>query len=167
MEWKKFGIPVGQKRGSLEPGIIEYSKEEIHIEDRDNSVEQDIGDKIRDSISNKRNIVIKEMQEKKERENLEKMQAFKQSTNLNKEKKTEVRKNREGTIKITGFNPNMTVDELVEVFLKAGDVKKCVMPSKNVAYLEYFNKNSAEQAVALFNDQPNRNTILSVVVLPS
>lgn len=164
MKWEKFGIPAGQPRGSLEPGIIEISNEVIHIQDRDNSVEQDIGDKIRDSIKNKRNIVLKEMQEKKDRENMEKLNAFK-NVNTNQKEKREPRKNKEGTIKITGFNPNMTVQDIVDLFSKAGPVRKCVVPSKNVAYLEYLQKEHAEKSFEMFNDVIHRNSILSVQIL--
>ena len=81
MKWPKFGIPAGQPRGSLEPGIIEVSNEEIHIQDRDNTIEQDLGEKIRDSINSKKDAIIKEMEAKRKRENEEKLEAFKNRQN--------------------------------------------------------------------------------------
>ncbi|MCQ2819881.1 MAG: hypothetical protein MJ252_21665 [archaeon] len=167
MKWPKFGIPAGQPRGSLEPGIIEVSNEEIHIQDRSNPAEADLGEKIRESIQIKKDLIIKEMEAKREKENLEKLAAFRQNNASAKEQKPQ-RTNKEGTIRISGFNPNMTVKEMVDLFSKAGDVRRCTIPNnKNVAYLEYYSKTAAEIAFEMFNDTTNRNCILSIQILPT
>ena len=72
MKWKKFGKVAGQERGVLEPGIVEINNDEIHIIDRKRDIEQDLGDKLRDKINDRKVKLLKEMKEKREKENREK-----------------------------------------------------------------------------------------------
>ena len=59
MKWKKFGKVAGQERGVLEPGIVEINSEEVHIIDRKRDIEQDLGDKLRTTINNRRVQLLK------------------------------------------------------------------------------------------------------------
>ena len=79
MEWKKFGKVANQKRGTLEPGIVNFSNEEIHIINRKRDIEQDLADKFKDNILNRKNNILKEIKDQKERENKEKLEAFSKS----------------------------------------------------------------------------------------
>lgn len=161
MKWKKFGVCAGQSRGSLEPGIIVTSSEEIHIINRETEIEHDIGDKIRDSINNRKMMVLKEMREARERENREKLDAYTANT---KNLKTMKRRNKEGTIKITGFNPNYTEDKLAEIFKEIGPIRRCTMPSKNFAFIEFFQSIHAKDAFDKFNDEARDNCVLRIII---
>ena len=162
MSWPKFGIVAGQSRGSLEPGIIATSSEEIHIIDRTKDFEQDIGDKFRDSINNRKMIVLKEMKEIRERETRDKLAALTQNS---KNTRQVVRRNREGTIKVTGFNPRYDAAKLAEIFKEVGEVKKCNMPSKNIAFIQFEQTVHAIDAFNRFNDESKDGCVLTVVVL--
>ena len=76
MKWKKFGKVAGQERGVLEPGIVEINTDEIHIIDRKRDIEKDLGDKLRDKINDKKSKILKDIKEKKEKENREKIAAM-------------------------------------------------------------------------------------------
>lgn len=67
MQIPKFGVCAGQPRGSLEPGVVMVSKEEIKIINRLTNVEQDMKDKLLDSINSRKNNVLREMKEAKEK----------------------------------------------------------------------------------------------------
>ena len=67
MKWKKFGKVANQERGVLEPGIVEVNTDEIHIIDRKRDIEKDLGDKLRDKINDKKSKLLKEIKEKKEK----------------------------------------------------------------------------------------------------
>ena len=162
MKWEKFGIVKGQQRGSLEPGIVVTSNEEIHIIDRKKEIELDIGDKLRESINNRKMIVLQEMKEARERENKEKLAAYGAK---NKVQKQQIRRNREGTIKISGFPPTFKAEDLVEVFKKVGEVRRCTMPSKNIAFLEFLQSVHAKDAYDRFNDEPINGCVLSITIL--
>ena len=162
MGWSKFGIVAGQPRGSLEPGIIATSSEEIHIIDRKKDVEQDLADKFRDTINNRKMMVLKEMKEIRERENREKLAALTQNT---KNTRQMVKRNREGTIKVTGFNPIYDAKKLAQIFEVVGPVKKCNMPSKNLAFLQFEQTVHANDAFERFNDESIDGCVLRVIVL--
>ena len=162
MSWQKFGLVKGQPRGTLEPGIIVTSKEEFHIIDRQNQIEQDLGDKLKDSINNKKMMVLKEMKENKDREQREKLAAL---SNSKKQQRVIRKRNRDGTIKVTGFNPNYGPEQLVNIFQKAGPVKRCTMPSKNFAFIEFEQTIHAIDAYNKFNDETVDNCVLRVIVL--
>ena len=163
MSWKKFGLVEGQPRGTLEPGIIVTSKEEFHIIDRQNQIEQDLGDKLKDSINNKKMMVLKEMKENKEREQREKIEAL--SSNKKSQKTNNKKRNREGTIKVTGFNPNYNAEKLAQIVSKVGPVKKCTLPSKNFAFIEFEQTIHAQEAFDILNDATVDGCVLRVIVL--
>jgi hypothetical protein len=162
MSWQKFGLVKGQPRGTLEPGIIVTSKEEFHIIDRQNQIEQDLGDKLKDSINNKKMMVLKEMKENKDREQREKLAAL---SNSKKQQRVVRKRNRDGTIKVTGFNPNYGPEQLVNIFQKAGPVKRCTMPSKNFAFIEFEQSIHAKDAFEMFNDETVDGCVLRVILL--
>ncbi len=162
MSWKKFGLVKDQPRGTLEPGIIVTSKEEFHIIDRLNQIEQDLGDKLKDSINNKKMMVLKEMKENKEREQREKLAAL---SNSKKQQRVVKKKNRDGTIKVTGFNPNYGPEKLAQIFQEVGNVRRCTMPTKNFAFIEFEQTIHAIDAYNKFNDETVDNCVLRVIVL--
>ena len=162
MSWKKFGLVKDQPRGTLEPGIIVTSKEEFHIIDRQNQIEQDLGDKLKDSINNKKMMVLKEMKENKEREQREKLAAL---SNSKKQQRVVKKKNRDGTIKVTGFNPNYGPEKLAQIFQEVGNVRRCTMPTKNFAFIEFEQTIHAIDAYNKFNDETVDNCVLRVIVL--
>ena len=162
MSWKKFGLVKDQPRGTLEPGIIVTSKEEFHIIDRLNQIEQDLGDKLKDSINNKKMMVLKEMKENKEREQREKLAAL---SNSKKQQRVVKKKNRDGTIKVTGFNPNYGPEKLAQIFQQVGNVRRCTMPTKNFAFIEFEQTIHAIDAYNKFNDETVDNCVLRVIVL--
>ncbi len=162
MNWKKFGSVANQPRGTLEPGIIVTSTEEIHIIDRLNTIEQDLGDKLKDSINNKKMMVLKEMKENKEREQREKLAAL---SNSKKQQRVVKKKNRDGTIKVTGFNPNYGPEKLAQIFQEVGNVRRCTMPTKNFAFIEFEQTIHAIDAYNKFNDETVDNCVLRVIVL--
>ncbi len=163
MNWKKFGSVANQPRGTLEPGIIVTSTEEIHIIDRLNTIVQDLGDKLKDSINNKKMMVLKEMKENKEREQREKIEAL--SSNKKSQKTNNKKRNREGTIKVTGFNPNYNAEKLAQIVSKVGPVKKCTLPSKNFAFIEFEQTIHAQEAFDILNDATVDGCVLRVIVL--
>ena len=162
MSWKKFGLVKDQPRGTLEPGIIVTSKEEFHIIDRLNQIEQDLGDKLKDSINNKKMMVLKEMKENKEREQREKLAAL---SNSKKQQRVVRKRNRDGTIKVTGFNPNYGPEKLAQIFQEVGNVRRCTMPTKNFAFIEFEQTIHAIDAYNKFNDETVDNCVLRVIVL--
>ena len=136
MKWKKFGKVAGQERGVLEPGIVEINSEEVHIIDRKRDVEQDLGDKLRVTINNRKLQLLKEMKEKREKENREKLAAYTNS-NAKQANRPIRRRNNDCTIKVNGFNPNYTAKKLGDIFGQAGEVTKVVIPNKNLAFITF------------------------------
>ena len=76
MKWKKFGKVAGQERGVLEPGIVEINSDEIHIIDIKRDIDKYLGYKLRDKINDKKSKLLKEIKERKEKENREKIAAY-------------------------------------------------------------------------------------------
>ena len=164
MKWKKFGKVAGQERGVLEPGIVEINSEEVHIIDRKRDIEQDLGDKLRTTINNRRVQLLKEMKEKREKENREKLAAYTSS----KTKATNGpirRRNNACTIKVNGFNPNYTAKKLGEIFGQAGEVTKVVIPNKNLAFITFAQSVYKYDAYEMFNDKAKDGCILQVTLL--
>lgn len=164
MKWKKFGKVEGQPRGALEPGIVQLSLEEIHIIDRKKDVEQDLGDKLRENIHKRKLMVLKEMKEKRERENREKLAAYANSSAREQQRPVR-RRNNDCTIKVNGFNPNYTAGKLAEIFGKVGKVAKVVMPSKNTAFIRFFQSIHVQAAFDLLNGAPKDGCVLQVTIL--
>ena len=164
MDWKKFGKVAGQERGVLEPGIVEINSEEIHIIDRKKDVEQDLGDKLRDKINDRKVKLLKEMKEKRERENREKLAAYSNSNTRQRERQYKKRNN-ECTIRVNGFNPNYSAEKLGEIFGKAGDIIKVVLPNKNSAYIKFAQSIHTFDAYDMFNDKAIDGCILQVTIL--
>ena len=135
MKWKKFGKVAGQERGVLEPGIVEINSDEIHIINRKRDIEKDLGDKLRDKINDKKTKLLKEIKERKEKENREKIAAYANSMKQNERQYR--RRNNACTVQVNGFNPNYTAEQLAKLFSKAGEINRVVMPSKNNAYIRF------------------------------
>ena len=164
MNWKKFGKVAGQERGVLEPGIVEINSEEVHIIDRKKDVEQDLGDKLRDKINDRKVKLLKEMKEKRERENREKLAAYSSSNTRQRERQFK-RRNNECTIRVSGFNPNYSAEKLGEIFSKAGQIIKVVLPNKTSAYIKFSQSVYTYDAYEMFNDKPIDGCILQVSIL--
>jgi hypothetical protein len=169
MKLPKFGLCSGQPRGSLEPGIIIVSKEEVKIIDRKKDIEQDIGDKLRDAINDRKMIVLREMKDARERENREKLAKL-----FSTSKATTARKynKRENAIKVSGFNPTYTDRDIREVFEKVGRLKRVTIPrdwntglNKNFAFIEFDQTIHVKDAVEKFNDAAVDGCVLQVIAL--
>ena len=102
------------------------------------------------------------MKEIRERETRDKLAALTQNS---KNTRQVVRRNREGTIKVTGFNPRYDAAKLAEIFKEVGEVKKCNMPSKNIAFIQFEQTVHAIDAFNRFNDESKDGCVLTVVVL--
>ena len=164
MKWKKFGKVAGQERGVLEPGIVEINTDEIHIIDRKRDIEKDLGDKLRDKINDKKSKILKDIKEKKEKENREKIAAYANSMSKQNERQYKKRNNT-CTIRVSGFNPNYTAKQLGTLFSKAGSINRVVMPSKNVAYIRFDQTISRQNAYEMFNDVSKYGCVLRVLLL--
>lgn len=166
MSWPKFGIVKGQPRGSLEPGIIATSNEEIHIQDRQNEIDSDLGDKLKETISDRKLAIMREFKEEKdrrEREARDRLTAL--TSDKNKKQKQVTRRNRDGTIRVTGFSPNYVAENLVEIFSVVGPVLDCHMPSKHSAFIKFEYTLHAKEAFEKFDDKTVDNCVLTVQVL--
>ena len=164
MKWKKFGKVVNQERGVLEPGIVEVNTDEIHIIDRKRDIEKDLGDKLRDKINDKKSKLLKEIKEKKEKENREKIAAYANSVSKQGDRQYKKRNNT-CTVRVTGFNPNYTAEQLGKIFSKAGEINKVVIPSKNLAYIRFTQSLFKQNAYDMFNDVSKDGCVLRVMLL--
>ncbi len=164
MKWKKFGKVANQERGILEPGIVEVNTDEIHIIDRKRDIEKDLGDKLRDKINDKKTKLLKEIKEKKEKENREKIAAYANSVSKQGERQYKKRNNT-CTVRVTGFNPNYTAEQLGKIFSKAGEINKVVIPSKNLAYIRFTQSIYRQNAYEMFNDVSKDGCVLRVMLL--
>ena len=163
MKWKKFGKVAGQERGVLEPGIVEINSDEIHIINRKRDIEKDLGDKLRDKINDKKTKLLKEIKERKEKENREKIAAYASSMKQNERQYR--RRNNACTVQVNGFNPNYTAEQLAKLFSKAGEINRVVMPSKNNAYIRFTQTIFKQNAYDLFNDTSVDGCVLRVTLL--
>ena len=163
MKWKKFGTVAGQERGVLEPGIVEINSDEIHIINRKRDIEKDLGDKLRDKINDKKTKLLKEIKERKEKENREKIAAYANSMKQNERQYR--RRNNACTVQVNGFNPNYTAEQLAKLFSKAGEINRVVMPSKNNAYIRFTQTIFKQNAYDLFNDTSVDGCVLRVTLL--
>ena len=164
MKWKKFGKVANQERGVLEPGIVEMNTDEIHIIDRKRDIEKDLGDKLRDKINDKKSKLLKEIKEKKEKENREKIAAYANSVSKQGDRQYKKRNNT-CTVRVTGFNPNYTAEQLGKIFSKAGEINKVVIPSKNLAYIRFTQSLFKQNAYDMFNDVSKDGCVLRVMLL--
>ena len=162
-KWKKFGRVAGQERGVLEPGIVEINSEEIHIIDRKKDVEQDLGDKLK--INDRKVKLLKEIREKRERENREKLAAYTNANSKQKERQFK-RRNNDCTIKVSGFNPSYTAAKLGEIFGKVGEIIKIVIPNnRNIAFIRFAQTYHTTEAYNMYNDKAIDGCILQVTLL--
>ena len=164
MKWKKFGKVANQERGVLEPGIVEVNTDEIHIIDRKRDIEKDLGDKLRDKINDKKSKLLKEIKEKKDKENREKIAAYANSVSKQGDRQYKKRNNT-CTVRVTGFNPNYTAEQLGKIFSKAGEINKVVIPSKNLAYIRFTQSLFKQNAYDMFNDVSKDGCVLRVMLL--
>lgn len=170
MKWKKFGKVAGQERGFIEPGIAVVSPEEVHIMDRSKNIEQDLGDKLRENINNRKLMLLKEMKEKREREAQEKLAAYSKSSNRRQNQRQNKRRDNNSTVRVNGFNPTYSVDKLLEkladIFNRAGPVAKITLSTKkNFAFVRFEQSIYKYKAYEMFNDYPTDGCILQVQVL--
>ena len=163
MKWKKFGKVAGQERGVLEPGIVEINSDESNIINRKRDIEKDLGDKLRDKINDKKTKLLKEIKERKEKENREKIAAYANSMKQNERQYR--RRNNACTVQVNGFNPNYTAEQLAKLFSKAGEINRVVMPSKNNAYIRFTQTIFKQNAYDLFNDTSVDGCVLRVTLL--
>ncbi len=163
----KFGICKGQPRGSLEAGVIMVSKEEVKIINRETDFEQDMKDKLLESINNRKKNVLREMQETREKENQEKLAKL-----FSNHKPTLIRKNRprENSIKVSGFNPSYNEKDLSEIFEKVGPIKRVFIPRdfntghfKNFAFIDFYQSLHVKTACEKLNECAFDGCIISVI----
>lgn len=168
MKIPKFGICAGSARGTMEEGVITISKEEIRIINRTTDVEQDMKDKLLDSINNRKNNVLKEMKEAKERETQEKLNKL-----LNSQKAPIIKRiyKRENNIKVSGYNPKYDEEDLRRIFEEAGRIRKVYIPcdrntgvKKNLAFIEFEQSMGVKNAIEKFNDLAMDNCCLIVEI---
>ena len=165
MEWKKFGKVANQKRGTLEPGIVNFSNEEIHIINRKRDIEQDLADKFKDNILNRKNNILKEIKDQKERENKEKLEAFSKSMgNYGTDRKQLIKRSKVGSIKVKGYNPFITPEKLNKIFEKVGKIKFCKM-FRSYSIIRFLNTIHAQDAYDEFNNQTVDGCVLYVQVM--
>ena len=166
MKIPKFGMCAGSQRGTMEEGVIATSKEEVKIINRATDVEQDMKDKLLDSINNRKNNVLKEMKEQREKENQEKLNKL-----LNNNKTQVVKKTyrRDNTIKVTGYNPKYTKEDLKALFETCGIVKNIYIPIdrytnelKNLAFIDFEQSMGFKNAIEKFNDFAKDGCVLIV-----
>ncbi len=167
MKIPKFGVCTGQPRGSLEAGIVMISKEEVKIINRQTDVEQDMREKLLDSINNRKDNVLREMRDAKERENQEKLAKLFSST------KTAIVKRiykRENSVKVSGFNPRYTEDDLANLFQTCGKIRKIYIPRdfntgafKNFAFIDFEQSIGMKTAIETLNDTAHDGCVLTVV----
>lgn len=167
MKIPKFGLCKGQPRGSLEAGVIMVSKEEVKIINRETDVEQDMKDKLLDSINNRKKNVLREMQEMREKENNEKLLKLFSETKAPVVKKTRVREN---SVRVSGFNPRYTEADLYKYFEKCGQVKKVYIPkdfhtlqNKNFAFIDFWQSAGVSAAVEMYNDEAIDDCVWTVI----
>ncbi len=165
MKWKKFGKVAGQERGVLEPGIVIVSSEEVHIINRLKDVEQDIGDKLRENISNTKVKILNSIKEEREREEKKILEAYAKQSNKNQKQKSNRRRDNNSTIKVNGFNPNCKAERLAEIFEKAGPVQRVTMVTHNFAFIRFENSVHKYRAYEMFNDHAVDGCILQVQLL--
>jgi hypothetical protein len=166
MKIPKFGLCAGSNRGTMEEGVIATSKEEVKIINRATDVEQDMKDKLLDSINSRKNNVLKEMKEQRERENQEKLNKLLNSTKAPITKRTYRRDN---TIKVTGYNPKYTKDDLRKIFEECGVIKNIYIPIdrytnqlKNLAFIDFEQSMGLKNAIEKFNDLAKDGCVLFV-----
>ena len=166
MKIPKFGMCAGTARGTMEEGVIATSKEEVKIINRATDVEQDMKDKLLDSINNRKNNVLKEMKEQRERENQEKLNKLLNSSKAAVTKRTYRRDN---TIKVTGYNPKYTKEDLRKLFEECGIIKNIYIPLdrytnqlKNLAYIDFEQSMGFKNAIEKFNDLAKDGCVLIV-----
>ncbi len=168
MKIPKFGACSGQPRGSLEAGVILVSKEEVKLINRETEVETDMKEKLLDSINSRKKNVLREMQEIKEKE---KQQKLAQLFSANKPVVAPKRQRpRENSIKVSGFNPRYTEEDLQRLFDKCGPVRKVYIPRdfytgqyRNFAFIDFQQSLSVNNAIEMYNDSAQDACILSVV----
>ena len=167
MKTPKFGLCKGQPRGSLEAGVIMISREEVKIINRETDVEQDMKDRLLETINNRKKNVLREMQEAKERETQEKLAKLFSAHKAPIVKKIRPREN---SIRVSGFNPRYNEKDLWELFEKcAGGVRRVFIPKdfntgayKNFAFVDFHQSLGVKTACEMFNDAAIDGCVLTV-----
>lgn len=166
MKIPKFGLCKGQPRGSLEAGVIMISKDEVRIINRETDVEQDMKDRLLDSINNRKRNVLREMQEMKEKENQEKLAKLFSATKAPVVKKPQ---RRENSIRVSGFNPRYNEEDLYKLFEKCGRIRKVYIPkdfntgvNKNFAFIDFDQSLGVKTAIEMYNDEAVDECVLTV-----
>ena len=94
----------------------------------------------------------------------EKLAAYSSSNTRQRERQFK-RRNNECTIRVSGFNPNYSAEKLGEIFSKAGQIIKVVLPNKTSAYIKFSQSVYTYDAYEMFNDKPIDGCILQVSIL--
>lgn len=159
-KWPKFGNVAGQKRGQIEPGIVVVATEDTHIIDRSKNIEMDLGDKIKETIKNKRQFIIKEIQEKRDKQRRERLEKLAGETNKNK--RINRRRYNEATIKVTNIPFGYTANKIAEMFSKVGEVIRVTITNRRVVFVQFAQSAHCHEAVDMFHDTKLNNCILDV-----
>ena len=160
-KWKKFGIVEKQERGTIEPGVVMTSMEEIHIVNRLKNVAADLGDKLKDAIKNKKNFILQQMKEAKLLQEQE--QAFNQATGT-RPKSYFLRRSNESTIKVNGFPPSVTAEDLGKLFSEVGIVDRVVVPNPNTAYVKFAQSLHVKDAFDKFEGYAIKGCCLAITL---
>ena len=107
---------------------------------------------------------MKEIKEKKEKENREKIAAYANSISKQGERQYKKRNNA-CTIRVHGFNPNYNAEQLGKLFSQAGEINRVVMPSKNLAYIRFTQTIFKQNAYDMFNDVSKDGCVIRVQLL--
>jgi len=161
----KFGHCKDQPRGHLEPGIVRMSNEVVRIINRDTDIEQDLKDKLMDAVKKKKDNVMNEMIQQLEKERKERMNNL-----VNKAPEKKVYRQRENSVKVTGFNPRYNEEDLREIFEKKGNkVRRTYIvkdyytrANKNIAYIEFEQSIAIKESIDYFNDRAYDGCVITV-----
>jgi RNA recognition motif-containing protein len=163
----KFGQCTGQPRGALEAGVIMVSREEVRIINRLTDVEQDLKDKLVNTINKTKDNFLKEILEQRKKQEQEKIDKLFSTT-----QKAAPKRNyrRENSIKVSGFKPGYNEDNLRRIFEKCGRIKKIYIPRdyytgefKNFAFIDFEQSLGMKNAIEECNDMEADGCVLTVV----
>jgi RNA recognition motif-containing protein len=143
------------------------SREEVRIANRQTDVEQDLKDKLLGSINKTKDNFLKEILEKRKRDEQEKIDKLFSNTQKTVIKRTYKREN---SIKVSGFNPRYNEEDLNRIFEKAGRIRKIYIPRdfntgefKNFAFIDFEQSLGMKNAIDDFHDKTVDGCVLNVV----
>lgn len=164
-EIKKFGLCSGQLRGTIESGVVRIDNE-IKITNRNKQVyHEGLKEKLRSTgFMKSKEDLIRKMNEENEKK------ANKQSETKNElDSKKKMRQSKETDVKITGFNMTFDEHDLMKLFTKVGEVKKCIIlkdritgAKRNIAFLEFRQTYSVQKAIDRFDNRTVSGCVMIV-----